>query len=357
MLRRTSLRRTASSLVAVVIVISGGRTIAGQQSGSPVTRDHHQTVGSQACVTPLSDPEAWRCLPTAEKGANQPLPVWARVLARSLPRTTAAMLELDRLHRACSPLGPLLSGKLRWAAANANRCAYGQATAAADLRRAGLDQAGMRALSGDHHELPAPEATALAFARKLTLTADRVTDEEVARLMAEFGPAKVTAMVLLLAYANFQDRLLLALDLPVEPGGPLAPLDVRFAKSAAAPPVPSRAKPTLKNLPPVPERVDDPEWLSLDVDQLQKGLSGQKGNAGRIRVPTWDEVRKVLPAGYPPPKKPLRIRWSLVCLGYQPALAAGWSACTRAFGEEANQDRVFEESLFWVVTRQIHCFY
>ena len=57
----------------------------------------------------------------------------------------------------------------------------------------------------------------------------------------------------------------------------------------------------------------------------------------------------------PPP--PVRIRWSLVCSGYQPELAAGWSACTRAFGEEAKQDRVFEESLFWVVTRSLQCFY
>ena len=44
-------------------------------------------------------------------------------------------------------------------------------------------------------------------------------------------------------------------------------------------------------------------------------------------------------------------------MGYQPELAAAWSACTRAFREEAKQDRVFEESLFWVVTRTIHCFY
>ena len=44
-------------------------------------------------------------------------------------------------------------------------------------------------------------------------------------------------------------------------------------------------------------------------------------------------------------------------MGYQPELAAAWSACTRAFGEEAKQDRVFEESLFWIVTRTIHCFY
>ena len=30
---------------------------------------------------------------------------------------------------------------------------------------------------------------------------------------------------------------------------------------------------------------------------------------------------------------------------------------TRSFGEEAKQDRVFEESLFWVVTRSLACFY
>ena len=54
---------------------------------------------------------------------------------------------------------------------------------------------------------------------------------------------------------------------------------------------------------------------------------------------------------------PIRIRWSLVTMGYQPEMAAAWSACTRAFGQEAKQDRVFEESLFWIVTRTIHCFY
>ena len=76
-----------------------------------------------------------------------------------------------------------------------------------------------------------------------------------------------------------------------------------------------------------------------------------------MRVPTYDEVLGRLPEGYPKPKNPIRIRWSLVCMGYQPELAAAWSACTRAFGEEAKQDRVFEESLFWIVTRTIHCFY
>jgi hypothetical protein len=163
--------------------------------------------------------------------------------------------------------------------------------------------------------------------------------------------------VLLLAYANFQDRLLAALHVPVEPAGPLPALEVRFEKGPTAARVPVRTVPSERPLLAVPEGVDDPKWLSLDIDDLKKSLENQKSNAGRIRVPSWDEVLKGLPRDYPVPKNPTRIKWSLVCMGYQPELAIAWSACTRAFGEEAKQDRVFEESLFWVVTRTIHCFY
>jgi hypothetical protein len=101
----------------------------------------------------------------------------------------------------------------------------------------------------------------------------------------------------------------------------------------------------------------DPEWARLDFDFLQGKMEDQRGREGRIPVPSWDEVRRRLPPGVRVPPRPVRIRWSLVCSGYQPELAAAWGACTRAFGEEARQDRVFEESLFWVVTRSLECFY
>jgi hypothetical protein len=268
------------------------------------------------------------------------------------------MLELDRLHRTRSPLGQELRAKMRWVAGDANRCVYSKAYAESDLRRAGFDQRTLRDLSGDPALWPESERLALEFARKMTVDASSVTDDEVAALRSAYGDQKLTAMVLLLAYANFQDRLLLALDVRVEPGGPLAPPDVRFAKDAPAPPVPARGRPAgAPEPPPLSERVEDAEWVRLGFGDLQKNLEEQRSNAGRIRVPSWEEVRAVLPPGYPPPKRPVRIRWSLVCMGYQPELAAAWSACTRAFGEEAQQDRVFEESLFWVVTRTIHCFY
>ena len=44
-------------------------------------------------------------------------------------------------------------------------------------------------------------------------------------------------------------------------------------------------------------------------------------------------------------------------MGYQPELAGAWFKCLRTFAEEAAQDRVCEESLLWVITASIRCFY
>jgi alkylhydroperoxidase family enzyme len=312
---------------------------------------------STAGLAVPDDAEAWQLLPKAAEGGGQPLPMWARALARALPRTTAAMLDLDRLHRTRSPLGPRLAGMMRWQAADANRCANTRSTAEADLRRAGVGDADLKALAGDLSKLPETERAALQFARKLTIDGSSVTDAEVARLIASHGEAQVAAMVLLVAHANFQDRLILALGLETDPGGPRPAPEVRFDRDAPAPPVPPRVRPDRPAAAEVPDRVDDPEWQALAFSDLMGSVAAQRSNVGRIRVPSWEEVIKALPAGYPVPKRPVRIRWSLVCMGYQPELAAAWSACTRAFGDEAKQDRIFEESLFWVVTRAIHCFY
>jgi len=311
---------------------------------------------AQGPRVPLLDLQStWARLPQAESGGGVALPSWARALAGSLPRTTAAMLDLDRLHRTKSPLGPILRGRMRWVVANANRCDYSEAYAVSDLRRAGLGETEIASLDEDPKRLPEAERLALSFARQMTLKADEVTDDTVGSLKRFYGEETLSAMVLLIAAANFQDRLYLALGLRLEPGEPLAPVETRFSKSSPKPSVPPRVIPGGVK-PAVPTHVDDPEWKEFDFTALQLQLTGQRDRPGRIRVPSWQEVLAKLPADYPN-KGPVRIQWSLVCMGYQPELALAWSACTRAFGEEANQDRVFEESLFWVVTRQIHCFY
>ncbi len=329
---------------AAVLVLAWGRPLA-----------------AEARVPLLSDAEAWQRLPKAEVVGGGRLPAWAKALAASLPRTTSAMLSLDWRQRAASPLDQTLRAKLRWTVARANQCEYSMAYAVADLARAGLDQEKITALGQlDQSAPPAERAerAALAFARKLTLDGSAVTDAEVAALKELFGDKQLVAIVLLVAYGNFQDRLVLALGLEVEPDGPLPPVEVRFSEMSddEAAEVPERTPPTEISDQPTATNVADFHWHSVAYDELQEKHEAQRCRPPRIAVPSWEVVRELLPPG-PDREKPLGILWSLVCIGYQPELARGGSACTRGFREEARQSQVFEQSLFWVVTRSIDCFY
>lgn len=307
----------------------------------------------------LDDAVAWQRLPKIDGGASDPrLPVWAKALAGPLPRTTAAMLELDHLYRTSDAVDPRLRAMMRWVAAHANRCSYSQRYAKSDLLRAGMSRDEVDRLESSLATLPAKERTAITFARKLTLTADSITDDEVAELIANFGEQPVVAMVLQMAYANFQDRLLLALNVGVEPDGPLPPLAVRFAAPAAGESIAVKRPEVSTEKPAAPSTIAlGREWTSIGFDQLLQGLEQQRARTGRVSVPKWEDFYPLLPPGMYPADKPTRVKWSLVVMGHQPQLGPAWLKCLRTFGREANQDRVFEETLFWVITRAIHCFY
>ena len=190
-----------------------------------------------------------------------------------------------------------------------------------------------------------------------TLDAPSIPDELFVRLRKRFGDKTVAALVLLGAYGNFQDRVVLGLKLPVEPGGPLPPLNVKFAPGAfqAAPLLPPQQE--LPQLATTGKTVvdRDPEWSELPYEALQSRLDRQRARTPRLPVPTWDEVKKGLPPAFA--ARPTRIVWNLVCSGYVPELAVPWSVSTRTMWAEAAQDRVFEESLFWVQTRAVRCNY
>jgi alkylhydroperoxidase family enzyme len=305
----------------------------------------------------LTDEECWKLIPATASGGGQPLPSWAKAVAVHLPRTAAAMLELDLAHRSKSPLDPALRAKMRWVIAHANRCAYAEATALADLRRSGGDGASVKALTGRRTGWLPHDREPLEFARLLTVDAPSIDDALFARLRERFGDKQVAAMVLLAAYGNFQDRIVLGLNLPLEEGGPLPPLAVKFAEGAfqSALLLPAQER--------LPQLLDsgttvvapDPEWSELPFDELQARLRRQKDRKPRLPVPTWDEVKKKLPPGFQ--ARPTRIVWNLVCSGYVPELAVPWSVSTRTMWVETKQDRVFEESLFWVQTRSVRCNY
>src|SRR5262249_1408195 len=118
------------------------------------------------------------------------------------------------------------------------------------------------------------------------------------------------------------------------------------------PVIPPLPKPTGRDL-----IADDPEWTSLSYDALQDKLESQRSRATRVRVPSWDEVKRSLPKGVT--MKGTRVVWSLVAFGYGPELAAPWEAVMWINGEENGRrfDRAFGLSLFWIVTRAIDCPY
>ena len=308
-------------------------------------------------VVPLNDADCWKKLPPTEHGEGKPLPSWAAAVATRLPRTAAAMLELDYAHRTKSPLDPILRAKMRWMIAHSNHCSYSEAYAIADLLRAEADESTVKVLTGNPEVWPEADREPLEFARLLTVAAPTIPDDLFARLRARFGDKKVAAMVLLAAYGNFQDRIVLGLGLPVEPNGPLPPLDVKFAPTAF------QATPVLPAQPDVPRLLTsgetvverDPEWSQLSFDELQSRLERQRDRTPRLPIPAWEEVKKNLPPALA--SRPTRIRWNLVCSGYVPELAIPWSVSTRTMWAEAKPNRVFEESLFWIQTRAIRCNY
>ena len=317
--------------------------------------------GGTGLTNELSNEDAWKRLPKAETGQGQPLPSWARMMVGEVPRSTAAFLQLDLAQRTKSPINPKLRAAMRWIPAHANHSSYAEAYAIADAKRAGLDDAKLKALSLEGYPgWSDAEKAALTFAYKMTVASDTVTDAEFAILVKNFGENQAASMVLLLAYANFQDRLLICLGAPIEEGGPLPPVEVSFAPESfttkALPPHPAQKKPLPK--PTGTDLVqDDPSWASSSYESLQVALEAQRRKPTRLAIPEWDQVAKNLPEGAF--KNPSDIIWYRIVFKYAPELAVPFDIYMRTAAAEtdAKWDRIFGQSLFWVVTRAINCPY
>jgi hypothetical protein len=283
-------------------------------------------------------------------------------------------MNWDYAQRMESPLPPRLRAKLRWMSAHINRCDYAKAYARADFLRVGGQAEQIDKLLEQMDKLPEVERLSLQLIRQLAEAGYTVTDAQINHLVELCGEEQVVAMVLLAAFANMQDRFLLALGLSVEPSGPLPPIKLQLRKEPAVPQVASlgkdvqegqqkarpkrRASPPSANPPPVPEKLDDPEWTVISFDSLRELVKQQIARRqARIRVPDAKAVIGRLPPELPQPDKQLRIVWHLVTYGYEPRLTAAWSAAGRAFREDSDLDRIHANSMFWVVTRSVQCFY
>ena len=289
--------RLIESLVTLVLFLWSQQYMRAHEPSVVWQQGSNPMVGSQPAVVPLSDEECWSKMPAAVRGSGQPLPVWAKAVAVHMPRTAAAMLVLDFTHRTRSPLDSKLRAKCRWVIARENRCEYSQLDALADLKRAGASDAEIAILQGPADQWPADEREPLEFVRLLTVAAPTISDERFRALQKTFGDRKVAAMILLAAYGNFQDRILLGLNLPLEPQGAMAPLDVQFVEDAfqLAALTPDVSQPFESSNDAIDVIEDDETWTELSYDELQSRLEQQRARTPRLPIPTWDEVKELLP--------------------------------------------------------------
>jgi alkylhydroperoxidase family enzyme len=324
-------------LLIVAAIAFGTQPVAAQP-------DKQSTPGR---LPASSNEDAWTKLPRE----NPPLPPWAKVLVGPLPKTTAKMLELDHLQRAKNPLGPELAGLLQWTVADALGSKFGKATAVDDLRRNSIHPRSLEKL-GDIKSMAADTRLAAAFARRLTLAGSTITDEEFAELLKVFGPEKVTAIVHTVAYANFFNRIVLGIGAD---GDTVPPVDVKFDADRLGK-VLTPTRPPWDDLKTVSAeglsiRV---EWSSANHDELGAALDKQKERKLRIPLPDASRFKDL------PPKEregAEKILWNTVSSGYQPTMPRAWFAALYTYYDEAKVDRVFTNSMFWVVTRTNDCFY
>ena len=151
---------------------------------------------------------------------------------------------------------------------------------------------------------------------------------------------------------------MLGLKLPLEPGGPLPPLAVKFAAGAfqSAPILPPQEE--------LPKLLDsgktvvdrDPEWSELSYEDLaiparttaERSAHGSGSDLGRGQEEPAARVRGEADADRLEPRLLRVMSPSWLCPGaFRPGRC----------GPRQPQDRVFEESLFWVQTRSVRCNY
>lgn len=279
--------------------------------------------------------------PAAERlgfTVGSPLPDWAEALAGPLPETTRRMLALDRLQRRDNPLGEVLAARLRLAAAEVLGCGPLAAAARADLVAADAPA-----------EPDAGELAALQLARQMARDAAGVDDDCFAPVLAALGPERTMAVVHTVAYANFLARLIAGLQLtdvsalpPALPAGASPPAKPVARDGVAA------VSPTASRLP------ASVSWSAQAFEELRAQRQQQLEARARLPRPGDERLANLAERER---RQSARIAWSRTAYGYQPEMTRAWFGCLYAFYGEAGFDPVFENSMFWVVTRTNDCFY
>jgi len=318
----------------------------------------------------VSNEQAWKLLPPSDGTRTEELPIWARMMVSELPRTTAAYLELDRAQRTLGAVSPDLRAACRFVSAKTIGCEYSMATARADAKSAHVPAEKWSSIEDESWKTwSKDEQLALEFAKQMSLDSDSIADEFFSNLVAKFGDQAAACMVLHSAYANFQDRFLLCLQISQEESVGSPPVTARFAPaglvSTTTPPLnlaPSTGDIASTTADPPPastksaiEKNKMHTWLPFEG--LQTRLDQQRKRKTRLPIPEWGAITPKLPEGLM--DKPSDIVWYRIAFGYASELAVPFEIYMRTAGSEIkkNWDRIFGNSIFWIVTDAMKCPY
>ena len=318
----------------------------------------------------VSNEEAWKLLPPSDGTRTEALPIWARMMVNELPRTTAAYLELDRSQRTLGAVAPGLRAACRWVAAKTSGCEYSQAVAQADGKLANVPAEKWASLEeGSWKVWSADERLALEFAKRMAIDSDEIPDEFFTDLVSKFGNEAAACMVLHSAYASFQDRFLLCLQITTDSSSGRPPVTARFdpAELVSTTTPPPKPSPSTNAVSPAqaepaavlakPSRLKSIEYTWLPFEGLQERLAQQRHRKTRLPIPEWDAIAPKLPVGLM--DKPSAIVWYRIAFGYAAELAVPFEIYMRTAGSEVskNWDRIFGNSIFWIVTDAMKCPY
>ncbi|WP_435008608.1 carboxymuconolactone decarboxylase family protein [Tundrisphaera lichenicola] len=103
-----------------------------------------------------------------------------------------------------------------WIVSRCNNCTYCMGHQETKLTAAGLSEERIAALDGDWSEFTEAERTAFGFARKLTLTPERVTADDVEGLRRFYTEAQILEILLVTGNFNAMNRWTGALKIPQE---------------------------------------------------------------------------------------------------------------------------------------------
>jgi AhpD family alkylhydroperoxidase len=147
-------------------------------------------------------------------------------LGLGIANSQRAMLRAPALAQAWRDYGAAVREKfsidrniqlqISFAVSMANGCRYCTLHQVLGLRRLGVDPGKLVAMKKDDSALTARELTAVTFARKVTRGPASVTDEDFAKLKAEFGEQGAFEVLLQTCGFSFMNRLTDGLRLPSE---------------------------------------------------------------------------------------------------------------------------------------------